>query len=444
MITTSERPNWLVSVSRTIASIDLAVSVRHAASTFAEHMGGLLIDALLDLAQVTLLNTEPNLFRIRISHWLLSRHSPETRTPFETLLFYDARLWKRARMKLRELYVNLLTLGPVTKREIGSQFAYVYADLVETFLLNDREPDISVLFLSVQLFSVPSVATHLLNTRPNGRAAPNFLAHLLDIMTSFFTEQRIPDHNGRRLLLPPSPARLSIDPESSAFKHKRYFHLFHDFVHLISSPESQRIICGDTSHLHRFQRFINIFSNMTPMRRAIELHIEFESESWISAFNLTIQLAKACRAFGSAYAQASPQQLFDALLLLSNYSIPSGPDAQSVTTHTVTWMGTTFELLHYDIKTESVSWHHPIQWLWTEISRQIKTVCKAQIPELTVANLRSLLKLDTPSGYQAFLCTMEQPIRGKFSWSVCKGPSGLMLDDSVCTFSPYSSRSLGP
>ncbi|KAA1101463.1 hypothetical protein PGT21_020850 [Puccinia graminis f. sp. tritici] len=115
---------------------------------------------------------------------------------------------------------------------------------------------------------------------------------------------------------PPDYENRQIIPEGMAFRHKRYYHLFHELNLVLSSAGVQKAICEDVEHLKTLINFLSLFTNMNPNRRAVHLHVEFKSDAWVTAFNLTIQLAKLCKFFGECYSKASPEEFVVAVRTL--------------------------------------------------------------------------------------------------------------------------------
>ncbi len=125
----------LLEIAQTIAQIDLGVTVRRAYDTFREQVSAVIIEWLLDLTR-SRLSTDALVLREILAQELLShrRNSsmlsaadqsrlPPTDIPDATrldwLFLYHARLWKKPRLNLKEIYASLLTLGHEHKLAIG-------------------------------------------------------------------------------------------------------------------------------------------------------------------------------------------------------------------------------------------------------------------------------------------------------------------------------------
>ena len=279
----------------------------------------------------------------------------------------------------------------------GVHFAQIYATIAESYLLTDREPEHSIISFGVQIFTVPSVSAFLVSQHA-------FLSGLIAILHAFFTEQLRPGR--RHLLLPPNPTVRRIDPESPAFKQKRYFQVFGDLNHLISSPQVRRIICSSVALITDFTSFLDLFTSMNTNKRAVATHVEYESDAWVTAFNVTIQLGKVCRTFGEAYRHATSLELALALTnLLGRLPGPRMP------THLVDFGGTTYQLIDFKVESQHVSFHHPLAWLFAEMVKNIEAMDPDVLSrEVGVANMSAIVV--ARAGSLSFLSAMDQPLRG--------------------------------
>ncbi|GAA6062341.1 hypothetical protein JCM10212_006591 [Sporobolomyces blumeae] len=382
-------------VARTISAIDLAVSVRSAQQTFEEDVAGEVVLWMLDLLRVRVGDEGGALGEVVARVWLeqdeVDRDGGEQgkrESRFMRLAKIESRLWKEVRKAIQETCVGLTSVGAKVKAELSVQYAAIYRHLANAYLLHDREPENSLIFFGVQVFTVPSVCVALIRDH-------HFVSTLLDILYAFFTEQTDPPRPPQgirasptskpRRLLAPNHAIRTVDPESPAFKQKRYFQLFSDLNHLISSPAAQRLLTSQPlalDHLERLTSFLALFTGMNPNVRAVGTHVEYESDAWVSAFNVTIQLGKLCRAYGEAFGHASTSDLEQALCLVFERLVSS--DGPPKPTHRITLnRGVAYESVEFDVSSEKVSFHHPLTWLWAEM---IKSAGKL---ERGLSNLQS-------------------------------------------------------
>ncbi|CAG8557563.1 5250_t:CDS:2, partial [Racocetra fulgida] len=196
----------------------------------------------------------------------------------DKLLLLDLRLWKAARAGLRELYVASLI--------VSIRFARNYVKLAKAFLTPDREPEHSIVLFSVQLFTVPSISTILVTQY-------NFLSTIFAILHTFFTSDTVGG---------PINLRAKIDCDSDSFKNRRYFHIFQDLRYIISNDIVKKAVPNQHYYLAQYLNLIALFQGMNPNVRATQQHVEYENDSWVNAFNATLQIAKSCRQFSECYA----------------------------------------------------------------------------------------------------------------------------------------------
>lgn len=125
----------LLEMAQGLATIDLGVTVRRAHDTFREQIVAVIIEWLLDLTS-SRLGSDTLILREIISEELLARrrssftsapnaiHSlPDVSsvpTRLDILFLYHARLWKKPRLSLKEIYTSVLTLSQPHKLAIGT------------------------------------------------------------------------------------------------------------------------------------------------------------------------------------------------------------------------------------------------------------------------------------------------------------------------------------
>ena len=74
----------------------------------------------------------------------------------DSLVLFDLRLWKLTRVELRDLYISTVVNIPEFKRILGLRFSGLYTTLSQLYLVADREPDHSIMNLSLQMLTTPS------------------------------------------------------------------------------------------------------------------------------------------------------------------------------------------------------------------------------------------------------------------------------------------------
>ncbi|BGP42337.1 E3 ubiquitin-protein ligase ubr1 [Rhodotorula kratochvilovae] len=403
-------------VARVVAQIKLVVSVREARETFREQCAAEVLLSARDLLRARLGAEGPGALADVVARVLLERGG-DGRSRFMRWAEVEARMWKAPRKTGQEIAVALMGVGGEVKTELSVQYAEIYSSLATTYLLTDREPEHSLIFFGVQVFTVPSVAALLVSRH-------YFLSRLLKVLTSFLTGQLSPDRT--RLVLPPNPSRRTLNLDSPLIaKQRRYFQLFSDLTHLIQCAPVQRLIASAPHLLDDMSAFAALFEGMNPLARAAGAHVEYESEQWSTAFNLTIQLARVCRAFGAAFhplpssseeaGDAGAPSTLDLARALNTLLVRLAGSAAPRATHDVVLAGRSYgPLVRYSVAREPVSYHHPLAWLWAEMAKGLagERGSEVALRQVGVEGVKALLGGEGAEGeLKGMVRAMEEPLR---------------------------------
>ncbi|KAF9353814.1 hypothetical protein BGX34_011365 [Mortierella sp. NVP85] len=216
---------------------------------------------------------------------------PHRRLRIDRLLLLDLKFWKMPRASLRELYIGTLVLSPKYKKFMAVRFAFNYFKIARAFLVVDREPELSIILFSVQLFTVPTIAEMLARDH-------NFICILCQILMTFFQGSH---YTG-------GPINCNLPP----FENRRYFHIFHDFRYILTNDAVKQIVARHPAYQTQMIDCLNMFQGMHPNTRYSGEHVEFEANTWVNAFNVTLQLYKCCRQFSDCFS-LNPKVLTDVL-----------------------------------------------------------------------------------------------------------------------------------
>ncbi|SNX81368.1 related to ubiquitin-protein ligase e3 component [Melanopsichium pennsylvanicum] len=410
----------LYQIGRVLHSIDLAVTIRPAFDVFAEEVVQIVLNFLMDLSNCNLYlpssqDATPSLSTMPPSSWLGQPLSPDAAAfkhivarsllaPFhplkpieagfmsadffdprqlanyEGLLLMDCKLWKSARLEIKALLMSLIARREI-KKELSLRFAKIYSKLVETLMLRDREQEYSICFLTVQLFSVPSIATMLVEK-------VGFLSKLLLLLQSIFVGS-LANEKMDLILPPPTLVNSQASVHLMFLRQSRSYHIFYDIRYLLASDGVQKFIAkGGQGHTDYFLKCLSLFQAIHPSKRAVSAHVEFESEMWIPVFHISSHLGKAAKMFGEAFAHAAPAQLVEAMVgtvnaicwstvKLSNADSDLYPPTVFHDAHYTIGAeagAKTMPVIHYAVESQPVSFHHPMHWLLAELIRQIPIV----------------------------------------------------------------------
>ncbi|KAJ9614181.1 E3 ubiquitin-protein ligase ubr1 [Cladophialophora chaetospira] len=205
----------------------------------------------------------------------------------DAMVLFDLRLWKLARTNMRDLFISTLVNIPQFKRILGLRFSGLYTTLAQLYLVADREPDHSIINLSLQLLTTPSITEEVIERG-------NFLTNLMAILYTFLTTRQV----GLPKDLDPG-ATLGFDAGSVA--NRRLYHFFSDLRYFLASPFVQDKARNEPQYLFQFLDLAKLSQGICPNVRAVGEHVEYETDAWISASLLTRDINKLCRQFAEAY-----------------------------------------------------------------------------------------------------------------------------------------------
>ncbi|PKS10658.1 hypothetical protein jhhlp_002413 [Lomentospora prolificans] len=209
------------------------------------------------------------------------------RVRLDWLILFDLRLWKKVRNDLRSLYISTVVQVPEFKRILGLRFASLYTILAQLYLIGDREPDHSIINLSLQMFTTPSITAGLVERG-------NFLTSLLSILYTFLTTRQV----GHPWDVS-SDAVLAFD--SGSVTNRRMYHFYMDLKFLFCSPHVQERIRAEARYLMQFLDLVKLHQGIGPNVRAVGEHVEYETDSWITASLVTREINRMSRQLSDAF-----------------------------------------------------------------------------------------------------------------------------------------------
>lgn len=440
IIETSSDLRRMYLLAHKLGQIDLAVTIRPAYDVYAEEIAGHVLELLLDLSNASFGTLPPSTKSSQSAHpldnlvpsavamrALLGRaflHDWEHRLPvtqgqmsteffdnhellqLDGMLLMDYKMWKGARANARSLYMALI--GPrEVKRAVAYRFACMFSKLVEIFIVQDREPEHSIRFIAVQLFSVPSIASELVNNL-------DLLYKMLQILQAIFTGQLTTE----TLTLPPNaPPRMQASPSSMLVRQQRCHYILYDLRYLLGAEGVQKQIVSNTRHLGYFADFLSLFNAITPDRRAVTEHVEFESEVWVPIFNVATHLARTIKLFGESYGKGNGQELLKSLLLAMNKTLLScshlhqnDPDSHATIAFSrITFAGHSYHIIDFAVESMGVSFHHPMHWLLAEMLKSVNKLDYDFLRQMRKERLADLIPEET--GENGLIVLFEFPLR---------------------------------
>ncbi|KAG8220614.1 hypothetical protein J3R82DRAFT_2867 [Butyriboletus roseoflavus] len=397
----------LLEVAQVISKIEIGVTIRRAYDTFREQVVVVIIEWLLDLTR-SRLGADTLIIREVIAAELLSprrresniygsgSHIPELSNEISNpcridwMFLYHARLWKKPRISLKEIYASVLILSHPHKLAIGSHFAAVYPRIVDAYLLVDREAETSIKYFALQLFTVPSVASHIVRYH-------DLVTRLLDIIINFFTNQIV----DKRILNAPENASeaAELDVDSFPFKSKRFMPIFSDLRYLCHNEPVQQLISKNPSFIRKFAKVCQLFMCVHPNKRAATNHVEYETDAWISVFNVTLSLSRVIKVYGEAFSWATPSQLINAIsivikdilsvCMLENDKLDRNKFSKPAY-HDVLFGNVDYTIVEFDVLEGWVSFHHSLHWLLAELLKNVDILSEESLGRVGVASVRDM------------------------------------------------------
>uniref|UniRef100_A0A673VLI6 E3 ubiquitin-protein ligase n=1 Tax=Salmo trutta TaxID=8032 RepID=A0A673VLI6_SALTR len=192
----------------------------------------------------------------------------------DTLMLCDSKMWKGARNVYHQLFMSSLLMDLKYKKLFAIQFAKNYRRLQTDFMEDDHERVVSVTSLSVQLFTVPTMARMLI-TEEN---------LMTTIIRTFVDHLRHRDLQGR--------FQFERYTAQQAFKFRRVQSLIGDLKYVLISRPTEWSDQLREKFLEGLDTFLELFKcmqGMDPVVRQVGQHIEMEPE-WEAAFTLQMKL----------------------------------------------------------------------------------------------------------------------------------------------------------
>ncbi|KAL2416645.1 E3 ubiquitin-protein ligase ubr11 [Exophiala dermatitidis] len=349
----------------------------------------------------------------------------------DSMILFDLRLWKVARTNIRDLFISTLVNIPQFKRILGLRFSGLYTTLAQLYLVADREPDHSIINLSLQLLTTPSITEEVIERG-------NFLTNLMAILYTFLTTRQV----GFPKDLDPG-STLGFDAGSVA--NRRLYHFFSDLRYFLASPFVQAKARSEPQYLFQFLDLAKLSQGICPNVRAVGEHVEYETDAWISASLLTRDINKLCRQFAEAYylsKDSSPSTVratCEAISYAAGMAIINSVGLERrrfdqaeikdlVRFHEVgpfgDSTGTTYKVVEFAVENGALSFHHPLHytlsWLLEggkETRQSIEALREAahaflrHLHELNLPPRESIIKSTVATVDDALLAMFDFPLR---------------------------------
>lgn len=192
----------------------------------------------------------------------------------EGILLRDIQMWKSARTHWHRLLISGMLMEYDSKKALAKVFTKKYGTVMKEFIRDDHDHSFSVSSLSVQIFTVPTLAHHLI-------AEEDALFILLNAFISECARKCNKD------------GKLEFERNVSNGTFKRAQYMLYDLRYLLSAvPDkwTDSLRKGFLQGLSLILNLLTMMQGMDSVSRQVGQHMEYEPE-WESAFNLHIKLA---------------------------------------------------------------------------------------------------------------------------------------------------------
>ena len=204
----------------------------------------------------------------------------ENQTFLVKLLTKSSITWKAVRRAWIELIVEVAMKNHENKMILSKYFLENYKVIMYDFMSDDQEPDVSIATLSVQIFTVPSVSQHLIESH-------DALTQLVTFFLQIFEDEAKYDDNGQ--------LDLTDWLDERQHDYTRCVHVLSDIQYLLSAEPTQWTTKMRKNFIQGSKALIDLIGKLQhadPQARATEAHIEHESRNWYCVFNIASKFSK--------------------------------------------------------------------------------------------------------------------------------------------------------
>lgn len=349
------------------------------------------------------------------------------RVRLDWMILFDLRMWKKVRNDLRSLYISTVVSIPEFKRILGLRFAALYTTLAQLYLIADREPDHSIINISLQMLTTPSITAEVVERG-------NFLTTLMAILYTFLTTRQV----GHPWEVS-SSAVLGFD--TGAVTNRRMYHFYVDMKFLFGSPHVQERMRTEERYLMQFLDLVKLHQGICPNVRAIGEHVEYETDSWIGASLMTREINKLCRLLSDSYRNLPEQDspyLSKAIRLAARVVIVNSIGAErarftqseikdearfkTLTDFEFAGETTQFSVVKFVVEEQNISFHHALHYTLSWLIECGKHMTPQQLISLLSFTAHDLRATPKPMGRRALprreydpedylIATFDYPLR---------------------------------
>lgn len=279
-------------------------------------------------------------FRVIFSNVALNTKLSD-KTIVEGILMRDSQLWKSARTAWHRLFISGMLMDYESKKALAIVFTRNYGSMIKDFIRDDHDHSFSIVSLSVQLFTVPTLAHHLIEHHDV----------LLLLLTTFISESNRQCN---------AAGKIEFERNTSNIAFKRAHFVLSDLRYLLSVVPDKWTMDLRHGFLGGLVQMLSLLGKMQWMDssvRQVGQHMEYEPD-WEPGFNLQIKLSPvitlALEWCGS-----------DRVVLIKTFRhvmklLSEQANVANTTTLQRDLANHKANCLHYDVVSEPVSVHIPL------------------------------------------------------------------------------------
>ncbi|ULU11742.1 hypothetical protein L3Y34_015265 [Caenorhabditis briggsae] len=278
-----------------------------------------------------------------------------TFTILENILLQDTQMWKAGRCILHQLLMRTVFMIYEQKVRFAKVFMQHYNEIYEDFVKDDHEMEVSVVGLSVQFMTVPSLARKLVAEDE----ALSVISNAIRLQTNKYISRGSTNMS--------EIGRFDFTSRSFPADLRRALQITRDLAYILNAIPSdadwtRELIEGFVKGFTDFLVFLQHLQGMDEVKRQAVEHQVWESE-WETAFNILLRLKDAI-ALVISWAESN-EEVHNRLLLMCLELMNKMPPVYTKTSEdssglTVTINGESSTITHFDVLKSATSIHQPV------------------------------------------------------------------------------------
>ncbi|XP_078350500.1 E3 ubiquitin-protein ligase UBR2-like [Oculina patagonica] len=256
------------------------------------------------------------------------------------VLLSDSTLWKVARAHTHKLFMNTMLMDPVGKKAFAIHFTKHYSQIQKDFVEDDHEHSVSVTSLSVQLYTVPTIAKMLI------------LEHdVLEVILLAYMDQLNPFLNDQ--------GTFEFQKQSLKLRRAHFMMIDLKYILLHKPTEWTEELRGKfIKFLDKFFGLLKCMHGMDMVTRKTGRHIETEPD-YEGAFTLQIRMMPV---YTLVYEWCFSDVLIFRTAILESIKtlLEARKKQEEVVMKNVQVSGRSLRLFRYDVSSAPISVHLPV------------------------------------------------------------------------------------